>query len=303
MADVAVQVDKSTNVRTQKKPAAVTTLSTVLRATGALSPALAGSIAARAFFSTPPRRPTSKTEAAILASGERHELRHDGETLVYVEWGEGRPVILMHGWGGSAAQMTPLVGALLERGFRVQAIDAPGHGESSGSWASIPRFASALSALAATHPAGAAVVAHSMGSAATMLAIANGALVQRAAYVGPPSDARDWFDTFEKTLELSPEVAVAALSAIEAKAGVPIAELRAVTLGPRVRVPVLVIHDEDDREVAFRHGEVVAGSVEGARLVRTHGLGHRRILAAPPVHQTIADFLTQLAPRSRSRAA
>lgn len=296
--------DKSTNVRaqTRRQSGPVRALSAVLRATGAVSPTLAGSLAARAFFAAPPRRPTSAAEEAILASGDRHDLRHDGETLRVFSWGEGRPVILLHGWGGSAAQMTPLVGGLLCRGFRVQALDAPGHGESSGSWASIPRFASALGALHQSHPAGAAVVAHSMGAAATSLAIARGLGVQRAAYVGPPSDARDWFDTFERTLELPEAVSAAALAAIEARAGLPIAELRAAALGPRVRVPVLVVHDENDREVAFAHGAAVAGSVAGARLVRTHGLGHRRILASAEVHDEIGRFLSEAAPASRARA-
>lgn len=293
---------KSTNVRSNHRRThpAVQTLSALLRATGALSPSLAGDLAARAFFRAPPRRGASAAEQAILESGEIHELRHDGEALRFVEWGEGRPVVLMHGWGGSAAQMTPLVGMLLERGFRVQAIDAPGHGESTGSWASIPRFAATLAALVGTHAGGAAVVAHSMGAAAASLAIARGLDVHRAAYVGPPSDARDWFDTFERTLALTPSVSAAALSAIEKRAGLPIGELHAASLGPRVRVPVLVVHDENDREVELRHGEVVTSSVAGARLVRTKGLGHRRILANADVHRAIGAFLTETTSASRT---
>src|SRR5688572_16623442 len=126
--------ENSTTVRAKKtRPSpAIQTLSAVLRTSGPPSPGIGGDLCARPFLRAPPPRPTAPAEQAILDSGELNELHDDGETLRFVEWGEGRAVILLHGWGGSAAQMTPLVGTLLERGFRVQAIDAPGHGESTG---------------------------------------------------------------------------------------------------------------------------------------------------------------------------
>src|SRR5205085_9318078 len=41
-----------------------------------------------------------------------------------------RTVLLMHGWGGYAAQMQPLIEALVSAGFRCVALDAPSHGAS-----------------------------------------------------------------------------------------------------------------------------------------------------------------------------
>jgi len=33
----------------------------------------------------------------------------DGITLAYVDEGSGDPVVLLHGWGGQAVSMTPLI--------------------------------------------------------------------------------------------------------------------------------------------------------------------------------------------------
>jgi pimeloyl-ACP methyl ester carboxylesterase len=59
---------------------------------------------------------------------------------------------------------------------------------------------------------------------------------------------------------------------------------------PHIEVPVLVVHDTDDREVPYADGPRLAGLL-GARLLTTNGLGHRRILYAPEVVAAIVDFI------------
>ena len=51
-----------------------------------------------------------------------------------------------------------------------------------------------------------------------------------------------------------------------------------------VRLPILVIHAEDDKEVAFSNAEALArGWGPHVRLMRANGSGHRRIVSAPEV--------------------
>src|SRR5450830_832251 len=54
----------------------------------------------------------------------------DGITLAYVDEGSGDPVVLLHGWGGQAVSMMPLIVALRDR-YRVITFDLPGFGGSS----------------------------------------------------------------------------------------------------------------------------------------------------------------------------
>src|SRR5450759_2514654 len=53
----------------------------------------------------------------------------DGITLSYVDEGSGDPVVLLHGWAGQAASMTPLIVELRDR-YRVITFDLPGFGGS-----------------------------------------------------------------------------------------------------------------------------------------------------------------------------
>ena len=57
--------------------------------------------------------------------------------------------------------------------------------------------------------------------------------------------------------------------------------------------PLLVIHDRDDRDVAWTDGAAIAGAWPGAELVSTAGLGHRRIVHDLAVVARAVSFLAQ----------
>jgi pimeloyl-ACP methyl ester carboxylesterase len=64
----------------------------------------------------------------------RHVTAHDGAVLAFIEIGEGRPVILLHGFLSSAERnwiATGIADALVRAGRRVIAPDCRGHGRSA----------------------------------------------------------------------------------------------------------------------------------------------------------------------------
>src|SRR5689334_10865377 len=59
------------------------------------------------------------------------EIDRDGVKIYYEVHGEGRPVLLSHGFTASSGMWKPQIGALVERGYRLIAWDQRGHGRSS----------------------------------------------------------------------------------------------------------------------------------------------------------------------------
>ena len=59
---------------------------------------------------------------------------NDGTRLYYKDWGEGRPVVLIHGWPLSGDTFDDAAVALAERGFRVIVPDRRGFGRSDQPW-------------------------------------------------------------------------------------------------------------------------------------------------------------------------
>lgn len=58
----------------------------------------------------------------------------DGTKLYYKDWGEGRPVVLLHGWPLTGDTFDAAGIALVEQGFRVIIPDRRGFGRSDKSW-------------------------------------------------------------------------------------------------------------------------------------------------------------------------
>ncbi|RKG78161.1 alpha/beta fold hydrolase, partial [Corallococcus terminator] len=138
-----------------------------------------------------------------------------------------------------------------------------------------------------------AVVAHSLGAAATAVALRDGMKVERAVFISPPSDPLAGIRAFADTVGLSEDVWRRMATRIEARFDMRLADLVVPGFAPRLEVPLRIFHDMGDREVPLRAGEAVAKAWPGAKLTRTQGLGHFRILYAPEVVSPVVDFLAQ----------
>jgi len=78
-----------------------------------------------------------------------------------------------------------------------------------------------------------------------------------------------------------------------ARFGVPVEAVRAEALAPAMRGALLVVHDDADSEVPIACGEAIARAWPGATLIRTHGLGHRRILRDAATLEATTRFVSQ----------
>ena len=93
-------------------------------------------------------------------------------------------------------------------------------------------------------------------------------------------------------------------AAIEERFGVRWSCFELERLAPHLGGRALVIHDVDDRQVPFHHGLRIARVWAGARMLRTRGLGHARILSDDRVVRAAADFVSgrsQVAVRAGER--
>ncbi len=263
---------------------------TAFRAVGAVAPGVAARWA-ETLFCTPPRRPGG--DESFLASGARFTLESQGQRLAAWEWGRGPTVVLAHGWGGRAGRFGALGTALLEAGFRVVAYDAPAHGESTGRFASLPEFARALGDVAARVGPIHGLVGHSLGGAAAIMAMRHGVGAHRAVLLAPPADVRIFSDLFARTLAIGPAVQETMHRNLERRLRIVWDDLHIPSLVRELPAAALVIHDRDDTDVPFAHGEEIVGAWTGSRLETVSGLGHRALLRDPSVISRTVAFLAE----------
>lgn len=274
------------------------TLITWIRRAAPLVSRLAPPLATRwllRLFITPQRRAPLERELQWLAgSTVSHLTLDDGTQIPVWSWNDGpdRPaVLLVHGWSGRGSQMAIHATPLAEAGFHVLAVDMPGHGDAGGKFSGLPYFVPAILKVAEVAGPLHGIVAHSLGTAAATLAIESGLQVERLVYLSPPEDLAGYLTKMGRLLNFPPEVAPRSLALLEKRFGTTLESVRGANLAPRRTTPLLILHDEKDRDVPLAQARRLAELWPGAELRVRKGLGHTRIVRAESTVEAVVEFM------------
>lgn len=257
-----------------------------------LAPSLSAWLAEILFRVPPPRRARLKREERALQSGEFVRTPFHAGSLPTWKWGKGPAVLLVHGWGGHAGRLTPFVRTLTQAGFSVVAFDAPGHGIARGRVSSLPEFVAAIREMESAHGPFTAVVGHSLGAAAAALAVRHGVAARRLVLLAPPSDLERYTGRFARIMRIPPIVRDSMKERLEKRFQIRWAELKVAGRPAAADVSLLIFHDRRDVRVPMSEGLEIVDTWPNARLVRTRGLGHHRILRDERVISRAVAFLS-----------
>lgn len=263
-------------------------------------PTAAAWLTERLFFTAPRRWKSPRTPVA-LRDWRRFLLRVDGRRVVGWRCGpEDAPVIyLAHGWGSRGARLAAFATPLREAGFALATFDAIGHGASGWGMSSMPEFARSLAAVV-SHTAGGraphAIIAHSFGCAGTALALSWGLAPGRLVFLAPAADPPAWVAPFARALALQDALVERVRTRSERRIRYPWAQMNVCDIAGQLthHPPLLVIHDEGDRTVAWSDGAAITAAWPAAlaRMVTTRGLGHRGVTSEPSIVRQVVEFVT-----------
>jgi pimeloyl-ACP methyl ester carboxylesterase len=265
-------------------------LRTAFRTVGSVAPGLAARWA-ETIFCRPPRHEARPGEEAFLSTGSRLSVKSENQDLAVWTWSKGPVVILAHGWGGRAGRFSALAASLVQAGFKVVLFDAPAHGASMGRQASLPQFARALRDVADAVGPVHGLVGHSLGGAAVSLAMRDGLQAARAVLLAPPADVVLFSHAFAEHLRIPSRARDVMRQNLETRLRFRFEELHVPTVARSLTAAALIVHDIQDPDVPYAHGEEIARAWPGAELLATTGLGHRAILRDPIVVRRTIEFL------------
>jgi fermentation-respiration switch protein FrsA (DUF1100 family) len=245
----------------------------------------------------------AQADAVAAAHGARLESIRidaaDGVPLAGWLFAQGErargTVIVAHGSGGSRTHATPYAAFLLAAGFDVLAPDARGHGESGGfptygireggdlrRWAAWIRRRSPGTCVYA--------VGSSMGGAHALMAEAEAptfcAIVSDAAYA---TFLEAGLDRVASQLGLGDAgrvvgrpAAYAGLGYLRLRYGIDLRQARPIDAIGTIRVPVLLIHGDADRNTPPYHARALAAAQPAATLWLVPGAAHTASWRAAP---------------------
>ncbi len=232
-------------------------------------------------------------EQEVMDTAEKTSYPFQGFQIQLYHWpGEGKRVLLAHGWEGQAANFSDLILRFREAGYAVYAFDGPAHGLSSTGKTSMFEFADLTKALVQElqpHYA----VSHSFGGVAITSALSQLTDFTLEKYVLLTTPDRfleriDWVATQNGITE---GVKNRLLRRIQQETGQDPARMNVSDYVKQTRVgKVLIVHDKGDRVISIEQSRNVQQQWPGCTLLEVEQTGHFKILRTPFVLDTVLDF-------------
>ena len=208
-----------------------------------------------------------------------------------MEWGKGPAILCVHGWSSRALRFTYLIEALADAGYRMVTFDAPAHGRSSGSHIDLMEYVDALMEVSRNVGSLYAIVAHSFGATATLLALEKGLTFERAVFFSALNGLRGPLDYLAEKLQMPAEVLSKVKEHFEKKFNRSVESLEAVRIVPKLTTPpLLVFHDRDDALLPYHSALDLTGVWKNSQLIGTLGTRHESILDDAAVFRCTLEF-------------
>lgn len=256
------------------------------------APAWANRLFVYIFF-TPFRHQAPEKEEVCAREAAIEWIDYQGKKICVYRWGQGPWVWVVHGWAGRATQFRKFIPALNQAGFAVMGLDGPAHGRSHGKQTNAIEFREVLELLAQKCGAPQAIIGHSFGGAASLYAISRGLAVPKLIEIGSPVDRSAILRSYLKAINGSDARVAYFDQYVVRKFGLPFDAFTTRHIIRELKQPLdlLLVHDEEDRDVLIEQPELLVRENPWVKFYRTKGLGHNRILRDAAVIAYCIDFI------------
>jgi pimeloyl-ACP methyl ester carboxylesterase len=248
------------------------------------------------LFGTPLRHDRPERELAMTKSAQVTMLNVPDikKTIKVFSYGYSKKrVLLVHGWSGRGTQLYRLADKLLENGYMVISFDAPAHGDSTGKTTLLIEFISAALAIQKVHGPFVSAIGHSLGGITVLNSISQGLQIQKAVTIAAGDSITYFLEEITNTLKLHPSILKRIKKRFFKKYGEDIEEYSGSKAAGKVKIPVLVVHDNSDKEVPVRCAHSIRQNLLIGQLLIKDNLGHRRILNDSDTLGAIVNFINE----------
>ena len=251
------------------------------------------------LFTTPikhriPKREFHMDSESIQSELKIHSIKKTINSYVY---GSGNmKILLVHGWSGRGTQLVKIADTMLEQGYTVVSFDAPSHGKSKGNVSIMTEFIATILEIENQLGPFEFAIGHSLGGMSIINAIKQNLNIKKAVIIGSGDLIQDIVDEFIRKLQLKPIIGDLMRIHFENKFNESMNDYSTSVVAKHVKIPVLIIHDEDDEDVNIKAALNIHKNLINSKLLITRELGHRKILGNQIVLDNIKEFLKSKSP-------
>jgi hypothetical protein len=258
-----------------------------------VAPSHAASLGFR-MFCYPFRSPIKPYHKDFFGSAEQLTLQHNHLDIKVYRWNNGpKKILFLHGWQSHSFRWKNYLQSFSPEEYTLYAIDAPGHGLSSGRFLTVPLYSEVVEKFIHQYGPLDTIVSHSLGSFTTLYTLHRLPLlpVEKLVLLASPGNATEFLSFYRDSLKLSDRAIAAISDYFESVIGEPVEFFSAPTFAGTVTKRGLIIHDEDDDETSFSHSVNIHKAWPKAELMLTKGLTHN--LKSPEIVEKVSSFIRE----------
>lgn len=247
------------------------------------------------LFETPIKYKMPKREQKMYEVSHKSKLtlpESGKEIVVYENKFGSKKVLLVHGWNGRGTQLVSIAKAFKELNYTIISFDAPGHGKSTKNTANMKHFIEAVFELDKKYNGFDVMIGHSLGGMSVINSLGRGLQTDKAVIIGSGNTTKAITEDFLGTIGMKQKLTPILINLFERKYNDKMTDYDVADQALKVSVPVLIIHDKNDKDVPFTAAEAISKNLENNELLITTGLGHRKILGDEKVIEKIVQFVT-----------
>ena len=253
-------------------------------------------------FCAPAADAENEIDRKLTRSAEQYDVPFEGQMLKAYAWGEGKTILMVHGWGSRASHLAFLGRSIAKSGFRVIAFDGPAHGNSefNGDYprSSLPEFCRAIFHISNHFGPIYGFVGHSFGGAAAAFTACGQANlsgyrveVEKLVLISSPSGIDAMVSHYCRNYKLPEGAQEAVIAELEKEFPLKAGDYEIKDALRKFNGDVLVVHDVDDQEVFIEEARQMVEGHKHVNLIETKGDGHRKILASRSLIKIVKSFL------------
>lgn len=231
------------------------------------------------FLTTPRRLADDPGTDEFLKEATHGTFTHDDQDIHCFHWpGKGPSVLLLHGWESSTARWFAMYEPLKKAGFDIYAIDAPAHGRSEGKKFNVFMYCQVLDTYF-KHLGFAPDywVGHSGGGMAAIYYACKPEFTfdpKQIVSMAVPGELENFIDKFCELVGANDRVKYGIEHHFHRKLDHRFADIDFTEFVKQVKVPGLIVHDEEDDVAPIAGARRMHANWPGATLATTVGCGH-----------------------------
>jgi pimeloyl-ACP methyl ester carboxylesterase len=230
-----------------------------------------------ALFCTPRKGLLNDKDHEFLQAATQQTLEMGTLKIRVNEWkGEGKTVLLAHGWESNSARWRRFIVALRKEKYHIIALDAPAHGGTTGSklFTGV-LYGDAIYTVAKKFDAN-IIIAHSVGGFSVGYCLWKHALpsVEKLVFLATPLNLVEILGNFQGVLQLSKRTMHGLYTHFEQSLGRSVPNFSVEQLIANHTTPTLIVHDTQDPIVAYSNAQILHQHLPNSRLITTNGSGH-----------------------------